>query len=107
QIQRANGGGMATIATTGPGVTAYGDSAGLGGSTAYTYQVRACNAVGCSSFSSTASATTAPDVPTGLSATAPSPTQVNLSWADNSADETGFRIERSSDGGASWSQVQT
>jgi hypothetical protein len=35
-----------------------------------------------------------PNTPTGLTATALSKTRVNLSWADNSGDETGFRIER-------------
>ncbi len=35
-----------------------------------------------------------PSAPSSLTATAASTTQVNLSWADNSGDETGFRIER-------------
>ncbi|MFH1022407.1 MAG: fibronectin type III domain-containing protein [Planctomycetota bacterium] len=38
-----------------------------------------------------------PPAPSGLSAAADSDTRVNLSWTDNSTDETGFRIERSSD----------
>ena len=33
--------------------------------------------------------------PTTLAAQAPSPTQVKLTWLDQSNDETGFRIERS------------
>ena len=40
-----------------------------------------------------------PAAPTGLSATAVSPTQVNLAWTDASGDEDGFRIERSVGGG--------
>lgn len=40
-----------------------------------------------------------PAAPTGLSAVAAGPTQVNLSWTDNSASETGFRIDRARDGG--------
>jgi predicted phage tail protein len=35
--------------------------------------------------------------PTGLSATAASASQINLSWTDASNNETGFRIERSVD----------
>jgi len=37
---------------------------------------------------------TAPTAPTGLTATAASPTQINLSWTDASSDETGFKIFR-------------
>ncbi|MEJ7576542.1 MAG: S8 family serine peptidase [Pyrinomonadaceae bacterium] len=37
---------------------------------------------------------TTPSAPSSLTATAASMTQVNLSWRDNSSDETGFRIER-------------
>jgi len=35
-----------------------------------------------------------PAAPTNLAATTVSTTQINLSWTDNSSDETGFRIER-------------
>ena len=38
-----------------------------------------------------------PTAPTSLTATSPGGTQVNLSWIDNSADENGFQIERSTD----------
>ncbi len=37
----------------------------------------------------------APDAPTSLVATAGGATTINLSWADNSVNETSFRIERS------------
>ena len=61
-------------------------------------------------FSDTASliitATGPPNVPTGLSAAAASASQINLSWTDNSNDETGFTIERSADG-ATWTLVAT
>jgi subtilisin family serine protease len=50
--------------------------------------------------------TTPPAAPTGLVATAASATQINLSWADNSTDETGFKVERSTDG-VSFTQAGT
>lgn len=40
----------------------------------------------------------APAAPSGLTATAISSSQIILAWTDNSSDETGFAIERSTDG---------
>jgi hypothetical protein len=48
--------------------------------------------------SSGPSAPTAPAAPASLTAAAPSATQVNLGWSDQSNNETGFKIERSTDG---------
>src|SRR5262249_55400581 len=56
--------------------------------------------VGESPLSAEVSATpqvTAPAAPTNLAATAASTTQVNLTWADNSANETGFTVDRATD----------
>jgi hypothetical protein len=47
-----------------------------------------------------------PASPSGLSATAASASQIDLTWTDNAADEYGYQIERSLDG-ASWSQIDT
>ncbi len=33
--------------------------------------------------------------------------QISLAWLDRSTNESGFKVERSTDGGASWSQVGT
>ena len=66
----------------------------VAGATAYSYQVIAYNAVGASAPSNTAFVTTAFAPPTALSATATGARQVLLSWTDNSANETGFVIER-------------
>ncbi len=50
---------------------------------------------------------TAPRPPSGLSATAASPTQVNLSWTDLATDETGFKIERKTGSGGAYTQIAT
>src|ERR1039457_2153663 len=39
-----------------------------------------------------------PAAPTSLVATAISSSQINLSWTDNANNETGYRIQRSTDG---------
>ncbi len=49
---------------------------------------------------------TAPIAPTGLLAFSGAPSTINLSWLDNSADETSFKIERSTDG-IHFSQIAT
>jgi len=80
--------------------TSYADT-GLISATTYTYTVAALDAAGnVSSPSSSASATTpdgvAPTVPAGLSATAASATQVNLTWSPSTDNVgvTGYRISR-------------
>jgi subtilisin family serine protease len=47
-----------------------------------------------------------PKAPSGLTAAAASKSQINLTWADNSSDETGFRVERSTDG-TTFAQIAT
>ncbi len=48
-----------------------------------------------------------PTAPSGLTATTASSSQINLSWTDNSSDETGFRIQRSLTTGTGFSQIDT
>jgi hypothetical protein len=108
KIERKTGstGTYGQIATTGAGVTSYTDTSGAPGTT-YVYRVRATNSGGDSSYSNEASATTQsspPAAPSSLTATPVSRTQVNLAWVDNSSNESGFKIERSSDG-VSFAQI--
>jgi hypothetical protein len=96
------------IGTVGAGVTSYHDS-GLSCSTSYYYRVRAYRSGDArySSYSNTAVTTTRPCPPTDLSATAISPSQVDLTWQDNSSDESDFRIERSPNGSTNWTEIGT
>ena len=95
KIQRKTGitGTYVPIKTTGANVTTYTDSA-LTDGTLYYYQVSATNPAGDSAFSNEASGTTPLAKPTSAAATAISSSQINLTWVDNSASETGYKIER-------------
>ncbi len=103
RIERCQGTGCSTYTeiATATGTT-YADG-GRSPSTSYTYRVRAQDtALNLGPYSGTATAQTPappdqpPTAPTGLAATATSPTQVNLSWTAAS-DDVGilqYRIER-------------
>ncbi len=93
------------LATSNSTATTYSDT-GLSASTSYSYTVAAYDAVGnTSSQSSSASATTqaapvsdttAPTVPTGLSASAVSSSSINLSWSasTDAVGVVGYKIYR-------------
>jgi fibronectin type 3 domain-containing protein len=90
--------------------TGYGDS-GLAAGTTYYHRVQAYNSSGNSAYSNTSSCvtqggTSLPPAPTGLTATAVSSTQISLVWVDNSFNETGFKIERST-ATSGWAQIGT
>src|SRR6058998_2540166 len=117
EIERSTDGGSTwpptpLVANTGSTATTYSDTGGLTHTTTYTYRVHTVTAIGTSFPSDTASATTfavAPSSPTGLVATAASSSQINLSWtapADNGGSAiTGYKIEKSTDGGSTWSTL--
>lgn len=108
KIERKTGasGTYSQIGTTGAQVTTYTD-AGLSEGELYTYRVRAYNAVGNSSYSNEAGATTLLAAPSGLSALFASMTQFNLNWKDNSSHEQGFKIERKTGTSGAYSQIGT
>ncbi|MCL2068176.1 MAG: fibronectin type III domain-containing protein [Treponema sp.] len=88
--------------------TTYQDT-GLSAVTTYYYRVRAYNTAGDSGYSNTASAATqtslpgVPAAPTGLTATAVSATQINLSW-NSVTGANGYRVERSTDN-SNWTEI--
>jgi hypothetical protein len=111
-------GAFSSLASIGANTTSYSD-AGLSPSTQYCYKVRAVrrydSKISYSSFSNTACATTPeppppPPPPALPSATWTVPSNsstVTITWSDNSSNEDGFRVERTLDGGTSWTTVST
>jgi len=104
RVERCQGAGCSSWAEIAqPTGTTYSDSGRIA-STTYSYRVRAVDAAGnLGPYSATASATTPaetdsqpPTAPTGLSATATSSTQINLSWsaATDNVAVAGYRVER-------------
>ena len=101
--QSTDGSTFTQIDTVSTDILSYSGT-GLDASTLYYYQVRAYNTAGNSGYSNIESSTTdtasvtIPVAPGTLAATTFSSTQIDLTWADNSDDEDGFKIERSLDG---------
>ncbi|MBN4073480.1 S8 family serine peptidase [Mariprofundus ferrooxydans] len=110
KIERSADGGttFVQIATTAANATSFANT-GLPASTTFHYRVRAFNNFINSAFTATANTTTLAFVaaPTTLIATAASSSQINLTWVDASNNETGFKIERSSNGGVTFTQIAT
>src|SRR5262249_14415895 len=98
RIQRKQGvtGTYVEIATPGANVTTYTDAdTTLLDGTQYYYKVCSYNSAGNSAFSNEVNGITTLSAPTSLTTTAVSSSQINLTWTDNSASESGFRIEQS------------
>jgi len=108
KIERKTGSGgtYSEIATVAANETSYSNT-GLSEATAYYYRMRAYNLAGNSNYSSEASGLTLPAAPSGLSASAASSSQIDLSWTDNSSGESGFKIERKTGSGGTYSEIAT
>ena len=99
------------VANTGNANTTYAHT-GLTAGTTRHYRVSAINANGTgvpSNVDSATTGTTVPGAPTGLTATASGTTQIDLAWSAPASTGgsaiTGYKIESSSDGGSSWSDL--
>jgi len=100
------GGSYEQIAMVAANVEGYAD-ADVDASSTYCYRVRAYNSLEESAYTDEDCATTAgmaPNAPSDLTAGTVSSNQINLTWHDNSSDETGFKIERKAQGG-SYAQI--
>lgn len=101
EIERSQDGISFIKITDVPANTTTYPNSGLSAKTQYWYRVRAKNNGGTSSFSNVANAITkdnVPNAPQNLSAHPVSNTRIDLSWQDNSGNETSFELERSTDG---------
>ncbi len=103
KIEYKAGSFYSTLVENTGSVTTYSHT-GLTAGTVYTYKISAVNSIGTSTASSevsvtpsSSSAAVAPGMPTGLAATAISPTQINLSWTAPSNNGgysiTGYKIQ--------------
>ncbi|MEZ0539953.1 fibronectin type III domain-containing protein [Fibrella arboris] len=98
--------------TTGPNASEY-TVGGLQASRTYCFQVRAVNAAGRSAVAGPACATTQappltpPTAPLAFNASAASTSQINLSWTDNSNNETGFDLQWSTASAGPWTSLPT
>ncbi len=93
-----------TAGTADQGVTTF-TATGLAPGKTYQFRIQSQNASGNSNFSAAISKVTIPAAPATLTATAVSPTQINLAWTNVDA-ETGFKLERSTDGNT-WGTIVT
>ena len=102
RIERnTNGGAFAAVGFAVGGSSSYSDTT-VASNTTYSYRIFAVNDLGDSPVSNTTAGVptgaSAPAAPTALTATRTGSPQVTLAWQDNSTDETGFRIERNTNG---------
>jgi autotransporter-associated beta strand protein len=102
-IQRsADGINFAQVGAVMRSATNYADTS-LPTATTYYYKIVANNADGNSPASNIAHASTQaaqpPATPSGLMATGVATNEIDLTWVDNSGNEDGFNLERSTNGG--------
>ncbi|MBE0558644.1 MAG: hypothetical protein IH628_15570, partial [Proteobacteria bacterium] len=107
KLERSVGSAPFVLIATTTGIT-YSDE-DLSATTEYTYRVKAYNADGESAYSNEDTATTfdaegpvpvAPAAPSNLVASGTSSSTVDITWADNSTNELGFKLERTTGSGS-------
>lgn len=65
------------------------------------------SSVSCTSVFNNVFITTEPAAPSALTATVASGSQINLSWKDNSTNESGFKLERKTGAAGTYAQIVT
>jgi uncharacterized delta-60 repeat protein len=105
QVDRSTTGGAtwATLTTLAANSNTYSDTTASAGTT-YHYRVSGFNSNDVSAYSSQAIVMTGPAAPGTLVATPVWTDRTYLAWEDV-AGETGFKVERSFDGGSVWTQI--
>lgn len=103
-------GPFAVVATLTGSATSYSDS-GLSPVANYSYKINFTNTSGTSPDSNVVTITTPapvpPIAPSNLIASAVSTNQINLSWTDNSNNETGFKVEQASANNGPYTLIYT
>jgi len=100
KLERSNDGQIYTQIAILPANTISYANTNLAAGTTFYYRARAYKTPDHSAYSNVAIAATQPGpaVPSNLTATAVSSSRINLAWTDNATNETGFKVERSTDG---------
>lgn len=106
-IERSETGGwpFTNVGSVGSDVTTFRDAT-VSANRTYTYRVWVSREGARAGASNQVTAITATDVPPAPSSVDVYPsgsTGIGVNWSDAAANETGFRIERSENGGAAWS----
>ncbi len=111
-IALINGGGPHTFSVTSgalpPGLTLASNGALTGTPTtlgAYTFTITALESSSCATSQSYSLNVISGKAPTDVRAEAQSQTSIVVSWTRPQRGETGFRVERSFDGGSNWGSV--
>ena len=95
RLERDSGSGFEQIVELAPNVTTYVDN-GLAYQTDYSYRIAGFTSNNISSWNSSTPVNIGFPAPTSLVATILNDSQIRLNWNDNSANETGFKVERDS-----------
>jgi len=108
----SDAGPFTEVVMVGPNSTGFADNSLLPATTywyrVYAYTSPAGDSEGYAGPVSVTTIDVPPEMPSDLSATAMSSSRIDLRWADNSSNETGFRIEYSSGGsGGPYSPIDT
>lgn len=108
-VERSETGGwpFTTVGSVGGNDSTFRDAA-VSANRTYTYRVwvtREGVRAGASNEATAITATDVPQAPSRVDAIPYSSTGISVGWDDASANETGFRIERSENGGATWASA--